>query len=190
MEVIKLTRTKVHIWWPCQKMYISANKTVSVLAFREGLLKGSHGKYSGSSFSLKPTRNNGGRYKIRVRAAALVVKYLWGLVFYFFLFFFSDRAQAETLQRRRGYLSVPVRHSIRTDGSSVIKMALCYNGEDEDARERVLASVFAVGARQFVGWWTRSSPDGLHTFDRNDSLITTALISSSDNDVANKAIAE
>lgn len=28
-------------------------------------------------------------------------------------------------------------------------MALCYNREDEDARERVLASVFAVGARRF-----------------------------------------
>lgn len=48
-------------------------------------------------------------------------------------FFFVDRAQPETLQWR-GYLSVPVQHSIRTDGSSVIKMALRYNGEGEDAR--------------------------------------------------------
>lgn len=88
-------------------------------------------------------------------------------------FFVLDRAQPETLQWRRRYLSVPVRHSIRTDGSSVIKMTLRYNGEDEDARERVLASVFAVGARRFHRVMNaRSLLDAL-PFDGNGLLITT-----------------
>lgn len=59
-------------------------------------------------------------------------------------FFVVDRAQPETLQWR-GYLSAPVRHSIRTDGSSVIKMALRYNGERVRTQECILASVFTVG---------------------------------------------
>jgi len=90
--------------------------------------------------------------------------------------FFSslDRTQPETLQWRRGYLSVPVRHSIRTDGSSVIKMALRYNREDEDARERALASVFAVGARRFRRVMNARSL--AHPLDGNVALITFTLI--------------
>lgn len=120
-----------------------------MLPFREGLLKGSDGKYFGSSFSLKRTRNNkdGIKFVCGLQLQSLNIYEAWFSIFS--LLFFSDRAQPETLQWRRGYLSVPVRHSIRTDGSSVIKMALCYNSEDEDARERVLASVFAVGERRF-----------------------------------------
>lgn len=116
-----------------------------------------------------------------MRAAASVVKYLWDLVLYFFspLFFLPpDHIQAETLQWRCGYLSVPVRHSIRTDGSSVIKMALRYNGEDEDARESAASPLFLLSTRDdFVEWWTRSLPSDLQPFDRNSSLITAAAIS-------------
>jgi len=81
-----------------------------------------------------------------------------------------DRTQPETLQWRRGYLSVPVRHSIRTDGSSVIKMALRYNREDEDARKHALASVFAVGARRFRRVMNACSL--AHPLDGNVALIT------------------
>lgn len=137
-------------WWPHKKAYISAsNKIVPVLPFEGNLLKGSDVKYSGSSFSLKPTGNNADGIKFACGSAASVVKYLWDLVLYFFSSLFFFHAQAETLQWRRGYLSVPVRHSIRTDGSSVIKMALRYNREVEDAREYVLASVFVVDVRRF-----------------------------------------
>jgi len=115
------------------------------------LLKGSDGKYSDFSFSLKPTGNNGDGIKFAcgLQLQSLNIYEAWFSIFSRLSFFFPDRAQPETLQWRRGYLSVPVQHSIRTDGSSVIKMALRYNRVDEDARECVLASVFAVGARRF-----------------------------------------
>lgn len=116
------------------------------------MLKGSDVKYSGSFFSLKPTGNNadGIKFACGLQLQSLNIYETWFSIFSP-PFFFPDHIQAETLQWRCGYLSVPVRHSIRTDGSSVIKMALRYNreDEDEDARECALASVFAVDARRF-----------------------------------------
>jgi len=157
------------------------------------LLKGSDGKYSGFSFSLKPTGNNGDGIKFAcgLQLRSLNIYEAWFSIFSR-LSFFPDRVQPETLQWRRGYL--PVRHSIRTDGSSVIKMALRYNGVDEDARKCVLASVFAVGARRFrrvINALFTERPSFLRqkrfaNYDRDD-LDT---LSPSYNDVINEAIAE
>lgn len=126
-------------------MYISApNKTDLMLLFGGDLLKGSDVKYSGSSFSLKPTGNNadGIKFACGLQLRSLNIYEAWFSIFFSLLFFPPTIPEPETLQWRRGYLSVPVRHSIRTDGSSVIKMALRYNREDEDARECSLALCF------------------------------------------------
>jgi hypothetical protein len=53
-------------------------------------------------------------------------------------------------------------------------MALRYNREDEDARERALASVFAVSARRFRRVMNARSL--AHPLDGNVALITFTLI--------------